>query len=489
MLFTLLKAGAHLKSDKSFLGFQELTILGSAISRIGVKPGPEHLEASRTLPESATDRTGVKSILGFYEHYRKHFSNFSSLVAPLTELTRDKVTFKWEPRHTAIVRQLKRMMLSAPILVPFQPEIPLYLSTDVSQWGWGAVLFHVKEGKEHPIRFLSRKLTLTQRRWPPYVREAFGLVEALKAVRPYAAASYFPLECIVDHMPLRWIWSSRSTKVMNWVIDISELDFYVRWRAGGKHGAPDALSRIPCISPGLPSDEGIAAAVLYLRKVLTLPKTINRLWLSLQDQERNLSKEFRQRGRTILHGSPTQHNIALPWDFAIVTPPVEDSPTWAQALFDLGKPFAILVPGDLVYLIAMRGDQHDTNLQRKLDSSSKIAFMGDNLVWLCFLPDGPNLPHHVFTMDVEEPQAPIRLRTPPSRKKIQTEQVNDPVCAPWTKLDDGSHLVSLGSTPLTIIVKDRTVYISQDEKDSSEENQSSSRSLSSLKASELVTSH
>ena len=104
-------------------------------------------------------------------------------MAPLTELTRDKVPFIWEPKHTAIVRQLKRMMLSAPILVPFDPEFPLYLSTDVSQWGWGAVLFHIKEGKEHPIRYLSRKLTLSQRCWPPYVREAFGLVEALKMVR------------------------------------------------------------------------------------------------------------------------------------------------------------------------------------------------------------------------------------------------------------------------------------------------------------------
>ena len=245
---------------------------------------------------------------------------------------------------------------------------------------------------------------------------------------------------------------------MNWVIDISEVDFYVRWRAGGKHGAPDALSRIPCISPGLPSDEGIAAAVLYLRKILTLPETIRHLWLSLQDQERNLSKEFRQRGRSIIHGAPTQHNILSSWDFAIITPPAEDSPQCAQALFDLGKPFAILVPGDLVYLISMRGDQHDAKLQSKVDSSSKIAFIGDNLVWLCFLPDGPALPHHIFTVEVEEPRAPIRLRTPPSRSKIQAEQAFDTVCAPWTQFEDGEFEVKLDSSSFSIVVHNHTIY-------------------------------
>ena len=99
VLRALLDSGAHLKPDKLFLGYLELTILGSSISHSGVKPGPEHLEASRILPDSASDRTGVKSILGFYEHYRKHFQNFSSLVAPLTELTRDKVPFVWEPKQ------------------------------------------------------------------------------------------------------------------------------------------------------------------------------------------------------------------------------------------------------------------------------------------------------------------------------------------------------------------------------------------------------
>ena len=102
---------------------------------------------------------------------------------------------------------------------------------------------------------------------------------------------------------------------------------------------------------------------MHLLKILTLPDFIANLWLSLQDQERNLSKEFRARGRSISHGAPTQHNLALPWDFAIVTPPVEDTPAIAQALYDLGKPFAILVPGDLVYLIAMRADRHDVTLQ------------------------------------------------------------------------------------------------------------------------------
>ena len=196
---------------------------------------------------------------------------------------------------------------------------------------------------------------------------------------------------------------------------------------------------------------------MHLLKILTLPDFIANLWLSLQDQERNLSKESRARGRSISHGVPTQHNLALPWD-SLLLPHPSRTPAIAQALYDLGKPFAILVPGDLVYLIAMRADRHDVTLQKKMDMSSKIAFMADNLVWLCYLPDGPKLPHHVFTVDVEEPRAPLRLRTPPSRSRIQSEQLNDPVCAPWTEFKDGTYMVQVGSKPIPIAVHNRTVY-------------------------------
>ncbi len=430
--------GATLHGGKTKLGFFSCIVLGSLVSASGIQPGPEHLEAARRFPVTASSVTEVRSILGFYGHYQKHFPRYSEMVAPLTDLTSKSSTFRWTKECTAIVKRLRSMLLSAPVLVKFNPHAQLYLAVDASKVGWGGVLYHVEEKLEHPIRFLSGKFTSAQRRWPPYIREAYAIVTGIRKVRPYADCSVPELEVVTDHKPLRFILTARSPKVEKWVVEVlSEVAFYVVWRAGVLNGAADAMSRPPMVAPGVPTDEGLLFLVSLLLKAIKLPHGTLCIFLSLQGQEQAVAPGLKGRGRSFLYGSPSETRLQSPWDVAIVAPTSDRSPAVARALFRLEKSFCCLIPGDLVHLISFDGEKVDLKLQERVDKAAKIVYMRDNLVWICVLP-GP-VAHQVFLNEpVEEkgssPSTPAHQL--PNRTEVVAAQTASPEISHWQSRGD-----------------------------------------------------
>jgi RNase H-like domain found in reverse transcriptase len=51
---------------------------------------------------------------------------------------------------------------------------PIFLHTDASDYGIGGYLFQVVDGKEHPIAFVSKSLSLAQLRWAVIRKEAYA---------------------------------------------------------------------------------------------------------------------------------------------------------------------------------------------------------------------------------------------------------------------------------------------------------------------------
>ena len=88
----LRKTGLKLQPDKCEFLRPELKHLGQVITQDGVKQNPKKLEAVMNFkkPSSVTE---VKSFLGLAGYCRKFIKKCSSKGKPLTELTKDKVTF------------------------------------------------------------------------------------------------------------------------------------------------------------------------------------------------------------------------------------------------------------------------------------------------------------------------------------------------------------------------------------------------------------
>ncbi len=166
VLMEFRRAGLAANPRKCHLALFEAKYLGFRVGRGLIKPQEKKVEAVRAAPRPST-KTQVRAFLGLAGYYRCFIPNFSSLAAPLTDLTRKGQPERviWSPETEEAFHQIKRALTEEPVLRAPDFGCPFLLQTDVSEAGLGAVLSQVQEGEEHPVLFISRKLTNAERNY------------------------------------------------------------------------------------------------------------------------------------------------------------------------------------------------------------------------------------------------------------------------------------------------------------------------------------
>ncbi|EFP02035.1 hypothetical protein CRE_22866 [Caenorhabditis remanei] len=121
---------------------------------------------------------------------------------------------------------------------------PFVIESDASSIAVGALLLQTGEdGELHPIAYDSRKLTTTERKYPPIETEALALAFAVKAFRTYILGS--SVTAIVDHRPLTSLMHRRDLigRLAKYQIILQEMDLTIIYRPGKLNSVCDALSR------------------------------------------------------------------------------------------------------------------------------------------------------------------------------------------------------------------------------------------------------
>ena len=113
--------------------------LGFDVSAQGVQPSPEKV---RTIvewprPQSVKD---VRSFLGLAGFYRRFIKQFSLKARPLTDLTKDKITWQWTNKEENAFCNLKRSLVIAPVLRMPNFDLSFVVTTDASLVSVGAIL-------------------------------------------------------------------------------------------------------------------------------------------------------------------------------------------------------------------------------------------------------------------------------------------------------------------------------------------------------------
>ena len=102
----------------------------------------------------------------------------------------------------------KQKLSEAPVLMHFNPKLPIILATDASSYGVGAVLSHIgPDGAEHLVAFASRSLSASERNYAQLEKEALSIIWN-KAVHQYLYGKKFKL--ITDYKPLTTIFGPKS---------------------------------------------------------------------------------------------------------------------------------------------------------------------------------------------------------------------------------------------------------------------------------------
>jgi hypothetical protein len=75
---------------------------------------------------------------------------------------------------------LKACFTSASVLKHFKPSLPIFLETDAFDFALSETLFQFHEERMHPVAFLSRKLSDTERNYEIYDKKMLAIVSCFK---------------------------------------------------------------------------------------------------------------------------------------------------------------------------------------------------------------------------------------------------------------------------------------------------------------------
>ncbi|XP_071676908.1 uncharacterized protein [Lolium perenne] len=199
----------YAKFSKCEFWLKEVGFLGHVISAGGVSVDPSKIQ-SIMEKKAPTNQTEIRAFLGLAGYYRKFVEGFSSIARPLTQLLKKDKKFEWTDKCEASFQELKKRLVTAPVLT--MPDITKDFDVycDASKLGLGSVL--MQEGKV--IAYLSRQLRPHEMNYPTH-----------------------DLELAARELNMR---QSR------WMELIKDYDLGIHYHPGKANVVADALSREPC---------------------------------------------------------------------------------------------------------------------------------------------------------------------------------------------------------------------------------------------------
>ncbi|KAL0152472.1 hypothetical protein M9458_052195 [Cirrhinus mrigala] len=243
VLLELRRAGLTANPRKCHLAMSEAKYLGFQVGHGLICPQEKKVDTILTAPKPET-KTQVRAFLGLAGYYHCFIPNFSSLAAPLTDLTRkgQPEKIRWTPAAEEALARIRTALTSAPMLRASDFSCPFLLQMDASDSGLGVVLSQVQEGEEHPILYISRKLSPAEKNYATVEREALAIRWAVLELRYYLLGRKFTL--VTDHAPIQWMAQAKDTnaRVTRWFLALQDFHFEVRHRAGADNTNADGRS-------------------------------------------------------------------------------------------------------------------------------------------------------------------------------------------------------------------------------------------------------
>lgn len=198
--------------------------------------------------KTPTNVDETRSFLGLALYYSRFIPNASTLLHPLNSLLRKNMKFKWSTECENAFKKIKQEIASDRVLTPYNPDLPLTLSTDASPYELGAIISHIINGEERPIAFASKSLTKAESQYSQLDREATAIYWSFKRFYQYLFGRKFTL--IIDNRPLLHIFNPNKSmpimsahRLLRYSQFITGFNYEIKHRTSKHHGNVDYLSR------------------------------------------------------------------------------------------------------------------------------------------------------------------------------------------------------------------------------------------------------
>ena len=252
---------------KTKLFCTQIRFLGHCVSANGIEADEGKADRILDWPTPASAKQ-VRSFLGLVRYLSVFLPKLSEHTGILDELTKkecDKLFPVWTPRHQKAFEAIKSLVTSADCLTSIDPslmpEYKIFVTTDASDFGLGAVLsFGPTYETARPVAYDSRTFKGAELNYPVHEKEQLAIIRALAKWRTDLLGHRF--QVWTDHRTLEHLNTQRdlSRRQARWLEFLSQYDVSIHYIPGDKNNAADALSRLP--ETGFPATAAIIATTL-----------------------------------------------------------------------------------------------------------------------------------------------------------------------------------------------------------------------------------
>src|SRR5260221_2639892 len=161
-------------------------------------------------------------------------------------LTQKSKDWSWGADKQQAFDALKSAITSAPMLAFPSKSRHFCLECNASNFATGAVLSQQQEdGLFHPIGFMSKSFSDTERNYQIHDKEMLAIMHALEEWRHFLEGSDQKFEIHMDHKNLSYFREAHKLNrcQARWSLYLSRFDSTLTHKPGRQMGRPDALSR------------------------------------------------------------------------------------------------------------------------------------------------------------------------------------------------------------------------------------------------------
>ena len=389
-----------LKPSKTRIGFESANFGGFEVGRGARKLSEKHMDPllNMTVPKNISD---LRRVLGVFVQQKSFIRNYSVIARPLTRLT-GTTPWRFGESELKAFEHLKSECCKRHTLANPDFSRRLFLDPDASQDGHGFVLYHelTENGVESKdaIMYGSRSWESSMVHQPTFYKEGYSLFWALDQCRYYIDASPFDTTVRTDHMPLKWIKHSTRGLLTPWMLEkCAGMTYTIEHLPGTSNLVADALSREPFVTrPMVTAGIDTLLGVLLDKIDYDLDvKNANTIWVWAEKDTLVASKivqAWRNKSPLLDDGKilsqtittcPKEDSYGKDWSLAIVATSGDRAASVCASLFKAGKPFACLVPSDLVSWVSLDNKlKSDTVLQRQMENAVKFTSLNTGLTWV-----------------------------------------------------------------------------------------------------------
>jgi hypothetical protein len=232
------------KPEKCEFHKQEMEYLGLIIKPGEIAMDPVKVKGVMEWPVPKKVKQ-LQVFLGFCNYYRRFIEGFAQIARPLHELTKKDKPWEWIEVHQMAFENLKNQFTKTPMLAMPNPDLPMRIECDASDFAYGAILSQLMEDNLwHPVAYISKSFNPTQRNYDVHDKELYAIAHALEAWRHYLEGCKYQIEIWMDHKNLEYFQKSQklSRQQARWVQFLTRFDFELSHKPE-KTNRADELSR------------------------------------------------------------------------------------------------------------------------------------------------------------------------------------------------------------------------------------------------------